>query len=209
MFTLYGHHGWGSALVEAQLAHYGLPFQLIEVEDPTDSDPARDALAGLNPLGQVPTLVMPDGAVMTESAAITQLLAEQTGRDSLVPGPDAPERAAFLRWLAFLVANVYPCFTYADDPGRFVRIQAAQRPFRAAVDEHLSQLWAVMEEACGAPHFLGERFSALDIYLATMTRWRPGRGWFAEHCPRLHAVAGLADERDDLAEVWSRNFPRH
>jgi GST-like protein len=206
MFTLYARKGWGSVLVEAQLEFYGLPFRLVEVGDLFASGEARAALREVNPLAQVPTLVLPDGTVMTESAAITLLLADITGRDDLVPGPGAPERAAFLRWLVFLVTNIYPCFTFADDPARFVAIEAAQRPFRIAVDEHLTELWGVVEPACASPHFLGERFSALDIFAAAMTRWRPRRPWFAEHCPRLSAVAAAADHHPRLEAVWDSNF---
>ena len=53
-----------------------------------------------------------------------------------MPAPGAPERAAFLRWLVFLVANIYPTFTYADDPARFVSVNAARDPFRAATDAY-------------------------------------------------------------------------
>lgn len=206
MYTLYARNGWGSVLVEAQLALYGLPCRLVEVGDLFASEEAREALRAVNPLAQVPTLVLPDGQVMTESAAITLHLADLTGRDDLVPGPQAPERAAFLRWLVFLVANIYPCFTFADEPARYVAIEAAQRPFRAAVDEHLATLWQVVEQGCAAPHFLGERFSALDIFVAVMTRWRPNRPWFAEHCPRLAAAAQAADAHPALVPVWTRNF---
>jgi hypothetical protein len=43
----------------------------------------------------------------------------------------APERAKFLRWLVFIVANIYPTFTYADDPSRFVARNVAH--FLAAI----------------------------------------------------------------------------
>jgi GST-like protein len=59
----------------------------------------------------------------------------------------------------------------------------------------------------GAEWFLGLRFSALDIYLAVMTRWRPRRPWFAEHLPVLHGIAARAETRPELAQVWRRNFP--
>ena len=101
MFTLYGRAGWGSVLIEAQLAWYGLPYRLEEVDDLFTSAAARAALAEVNPLAQLPTLVLPDGAVMTESAAITLLLAERTGRAELVPPPGDAARAGFLRWLVF------------------------------------------------------------------------------------------------------------
>ena len=206
-YTLWGRQGWGSTIVEAQLELYGLKYRYEPVEDLFRTPGAREKLEKVNPLAQVPTLVMPDGSIMSESAAITLLLADITGRDSLVPGPDAPERAKFLRWLVFLVANIYPTFTYADDPARFVSVNAARDPFRAATDAYAQRLWRQVEREAGTPWFLGERFSALDIYVDIMTRWRPKRGWFEIETPRLFAIARRADALPELADVWKRNFP--
>ncbi len=206
-YKLYGRQGWGSSLVEAQLVWYGLPFDFEAVGDLFKDPDARARLETVNPLTQVPTLAMPDGSVMSESAAITLLLADVTGQESLVPGPGAKERARFLRWLVFLVANIYPTFTYADDPARFVSVSAARDPFRAATDAYAQRLWRQVESEAGAPWFLGERFSALDIYLSVMTRWRPERGWFELETPRLFAIAHRADQLPELQEVWKRNFP--
>jgi len=205
--VLHGNPGWGSAIVEAQLLWYGLPFRYQASGNLFESAEARERLRALNPLSQVPVLELPDGTVMTESAAITLHLADLSGRDDLVPGPTAPERAAFLRWLVFLVANVYPTFTYADDPSRFVKDAAAQPGFRAEVDAYAQRLWLAVESAAGAPWFLGARCSALDVYLAVMTRWRPRREWFAQHAPRLHAAALRADALPALAPMLARNFP--
>ena len=204
-YTLWGRPGWGSALVEAQLDWYGLPFAYEPVGDLFKDPDAKARLEKVNPLAQVPTLVMPDGSVMSESAAITLLLADITGSDSLVPAPGAKERAAFLRWLVFLVANIYPTFTYADDPARFVSVSNARDPFRAAADAYAQRLWRQVESAAGAPWFLGERFSALDIYIGVMTRWRPRRGWFETETPRIFAIARKADQRPELKETWRRN----
>jgi GST-like protein len=206
MYTLFGRPGWGSVLVEAQLACYGLPCTFETVGDLFASAEARERLARINPVAQVPTLLLPDGGVMTESAAITLHLAETAGNDALVPAPGDPMRATFLRWLVFLVANIYPTFTFADDPARFAPEPAAAE-FRRNVDRYAERLWGFVDEACGEPWFLADRFSALDIYLAAMTRWRPRRPWFAAHLPRLHALALRAEARPELAEVWERNFP--
>ncbi len=205
-YTLWGRPGWGSAIVEAQLELYGLKYRYEPVEDLFRTPGARERLEKVNPLAQVPTLVMPDGSIMSESAAITLLLADITGSDALVPGPAAPERAKFLRWLVFLVANIYPTFTYADDPARFVSVNAARDPFRAATDAYAQRLWRQVEREAGTPWFLGERFSALDIYVDIMTRWRPKRGWFEIETPRLFAIARRADALPELANVWKRNF---
>lgn len=207
-FILHGRPGWGSAIVEAQLAFYGLPCRFVDTGDLFDSAAAREQLQPLNPLAQVPTLVLPDGTVMTESAAITLHLADLTGSAELVPAPQARERAAFLRWMVFLVANVYPTFTYADLPERFVKTPGAEQPFRAEVDAYAQGLWRVVEAASGAPYFLGERLSALDLFLAVMTRWRPRPAWFAEHAPRLAAAAARAAALPAVAPVIARNFPQ-
>jgi GST-like protein len=207
-FILHGRPGWGSAIVEAQLAWYGLPFRQEDSGDVLASDEARTRLRPLNPLAQVPVLVLPGGEAMTESAAITLHLADLTGRDDLVPGPKASERAAFLRWLVFVVANIYPTFTYGDIPERFVKAEGAGAGFRAELDSYTRRLWNMVEGATAAPHFLGERFSALDLYLGVMTRWRPGPKWFAEQAPKVAAAAMRAAEQPAVAPVMERNFPK-
>jgi len=207
VYRLYGNPGWGSVLVEAQLAWYGLDYENAEAGDVFASAAARDELARLNPLAQVPVLVLPDGSVMTESAAITLHLADITGSDDLVPAARDVERAGFLRWLVFLVANIYPTFTFADEPSRFIATESAREAYRAAVDAHAQRLWRIIEEHAQAPWFLGERFSALDIYVCAMTRWRPQRLWFAANTPKLTAIVLAGDGLPRLAAVWRRNFP--
>lgn len=215
MYTLFARTGWGSALVEAQLAAYGLPCELVAVENLFVSAEARAGLVPLNPVAQVPTLVLPGGEVMTESAAITLHLADVTGSGLFVPGVGAAERPGFLRWLVFLVANIYPCFTFADDPARFVEMEAARTGFQQTVRAHARRLWGAMEAQAGAPWFLGERFSALDLYIAVMTHWYVGtrpdgfrpRDWLAGACPKLAAIADAADARPEIAAVLARNFP--
>src|SRR5580693_8853507 len=98
MYKLFARPGWGSALVEAQLAWYGLPYEIEEVDDLFKSAAAREAVRPANPLAQVPTLILPDGQVMTESAAITLHLADIAASADLVPAPGEAIRPAFLRW---------------------------------------------------------------------------------------------------------------
>lgn len=205
--TLYGKRGWGSVLIEAQLDWYGLDYEFREVGDLFRSAGARQKLAEVNPIAQVPTLVLPDGTVVTESAAITLYLAELAGEDSLVPAPGSAERLAFLRWLVFIVANIYPTYTYGDDPARFVSGAKARDDFRRHVDEYRMRLYSIFEEHAGTPWFLGERFSAVDIYVCTLTRWEPGREWFEAHAPKLCDIAAAAREVDGLTDAWQRNFP--
>ena len=202
---LFGEPGWGSAIVEAQLDWYGLAYDFERVGDLFKSAESRQRLSAVNPLAQIPTLVLADGTVLTESAAITLHLAELTGLDSLVPNAGDAARLPFLRWLVFLVANVYPTYTYGDEPTRFVDGADAAQSFRGHVDTYAKKLYAQLESAAASPWFLGERFSALDIYICVMTRWRPKREWFATNTPNLAAIAARTEQVPQLAACWARN----
>jgi GST-like protein len=202
---LFGEPGWGSSIVEAQLDWYGLDYDFERVGNLFESATSRQRLAAINPLAQIPTLVLADGTVLTESAAITLYLADLTGQDSLVPRGGDPTRAAFLRWLVFIVANIYPTYTYGDEPSRFVEGEQAQRSFLEHVNAHAKKLYSLLESAAAEPWFLGERFSALDIYVCVMTRWRPRREWFAANTPKLTAIASRTEQAPALAAWWARN----
>lgn len=198
-----GARGCGSVIVEALLVLAGIAYDREEV-DYAAAGPARDRLLAVNPLGQVPTVILPDGAVLTESAAIALHVDELVPAAGLLPAPGDPLRAAALRWLVFLVAAVYPTFSYGDDPARWVG-DAGPR-LRDAALAHRKALWQQLEGAARGPWFLGARRSLLDVYVAAMTRWAPGRAWFAEACPRLTAIATALDDEPRLRALWAANF---
>jgi GST-like protein len=198
-----GTRGCGSVIVEAALVVAGLPYEHDEVDYATPG-PGRDRLLGVNPLGQVPTVVMPDGSVMTESLALVLHIDELVPDAGLVPAPGDPLRRDALRWLTFLVAAVYPTFTYGDEPEQWVG--EAGPALREATHAHRRRLWAQLETAARGPWFLGARCSAIDVYVAVMTRWRPNRPWFAAHAPKLHAIAVALDSDPRLRALWAANF---
>ena len=69
MYTLYGFKGSGSASVEMALRVLGAEFRIVDAAS-WEPGSALEELRRANPLAQIPTLVLPDGSVMTESAAI-------------------------------------------------------------------------------------------------------------------------------------------
>jgi GST-like protein len=205
-YTLLHSKGCGSAIVQACLELSGLSYTVEELPY-NEPGPGRDRLLAANPLGQVPALILPDGRAMSESVAMVLHLAEQAPQAGLAPAAGDPARPDFLRWLVFLVAAIYPNFTYGDEPARYVTGEEAGKELRATTDAYAQRCWHMVEPAVHAePWFLGSGFSALDLYLAVMTRWRPRRPWFALHCPKVHAVALEADREPRLREVWARNF---
>ena len=202
---LLGCKGCGNAIVESAFALAGVPVDCEEV-DYSATSPTRERLLAVNPLGQVPALLLPDGRVLTESLAMLHYLDDVEPGANLIPARGDAARAAFYRWAVFLVAAVYPTFTYGDEPAKWVANEAGAKQLRESTDRHRQALWAQVEAAAGAPWFLGERFSALDLYLAVMTRWRPGVLWFAKKTPRIAAIAKRAAALDAVAPVMARNF---
>jgi len=202
---LLGCKGCGNAIVESAFALAGVPLDYEEV-DYSAASPTRARLLEVNPLAQVPVLVLPDGRVLTESLAIIHYLDDLEPGARLVPPPGDATRAAFYRWSVFLVAAVYPTYTYGDEPAKWVANEEGARQLRESTDRHRQALWTQVEAVAAAPWFLGERFSALDLYLASMTRWRPGVLWFAKHAPKLTASAKRAAALDAVAPVMARNF---
>ena len=208
MIQLYENPGWGSAIVELQLAFYGMPHMLVKAGNVHQDPAARAALGKVNPLIQVPTMVLPDGEVMTESAAISLLLADLAKSDALVPKARSKHRAAFLRWLIFLVASIYPSFAYSDAPERFVKGNGGEE-YQLNVIEHRKALWKVMDaeaERRGGPFFLGKRMTAIDFFLACMVHWRPREDWFRAETPHLWRAAEQVWALPQIREAYQRNF---
>ena len=195
-----GTKGCGSVIAEAALLLAGVDYTREEID--YEHPPA--SFLALNPLGQVPTIVMPDGSIMTETAAFALWLDGEHPRAKLFPPAGDPQRAQALRWLIYLVAAVYPTFTYGDTPSKWVG-DAGDR-LRDSTNAHRERCWKQVESAARGPWFLGETRSFLDVYICVMTHWRPRRAWFAEHAPKLHAIATAVDDDPRLRPLWASNF---
>jgi GST-like protein len=203
--TLVGSKGCGNVIVEIASALAGVPLRLEEVDYAAGSA-TRSRLLQVNPLGQVPALLLPDGSVMTESLAMIHYLNDLAPQAGLVPPPGTAERTAFLRWSTFIVAAIYPTFTYGDEPAKWVEDVQGARQLRESTDRHREKLWQQVEAEVREPWFLGERRSALDIYIAVMTRWRPGVLWFAKRTPKLGALAQKTAAIPEVAAIIKRHF---
>lgn len=204
-YKLYTASGSGGMIVEIAFGIADLDVDIVDVSwDDLGWD--SNTLKELNPLGQLPTVVMPGGEVLTETAAIIQHIADVRPESGLVPAKDHPQRNAYLRWLTFLVSAVYPTFTYGDVPKRWVDgNEEAGKLLRSGTDEHRKALYQYLERFCGEPWFLGDTFSAVDLYFWPMRHWRPGAGWFDGHCPKLAAVANKVDALPIAQFVAKRN----
>ena len=81
--TIYGAIAAGSVPIEAALTLLDLPYRLVERTSATGDKRVN----AVNPMHQIPTLVLPGGEVMTESAAILIWLADRYPEGRLAPPP--------------------------------------------------------------------------------------------------------------------------
>ncbi|WP_312628126.1 glutathione S-transferase family protein [Scandinavium sp.] len=201
MLTLYGVPGWGSAISEVMLTMAEMPYHFVDVDGFDSPGPQHDVLEQINPLCQVPTLRLDDGTIMTESAAIALMILDE--RPDLAPPSGSPLRALFQRLLIWIVANVYPTFTYADYPQRFA--PDAPEQLQNSCIAFRKTLYQWLDRQLVGPYALGDNVTLIDAYVVVMRTWGPRAVWFAEHTPRLSAIADLVAQLPALQKVLGDN----
>ncbi len=202
MITLYGVPGWGSAISELMLTLAKIPYTFIDVDGFDHPGPKRELLKVRNPICQVPTLELENGEIMTETAAIALMVLDRC--PDLAPPIGRAERQQFQRLLIWLVANVYPTFTYADYPERWAA-EASEQLTENCI-EYRKSLYRWLETQLSAhPYALGSEITLLDCYIAVMMTWGPRRPWFELNTPGLVSVADAVYQRGDLQQVLRDN----
>ncbi len=173
-YTLYNAAGTGSFVVDAALAWAEAEYTRIEINLGNGLSLDGD-LAHVNPMKQVPVLVLPSGEIMTESAAIAIHLSTMFPARGLAPSPGTTEHARFLRWMVFMSVNLYEtdlrCF-YSDRYTKGREASAHSDVKMSAIDQ--------FHDACGVleqelekkgPFVSGEQISIADVYLVMLVSW--------------------------------------
>ena len=197
---LYGRPGSGSGVCEAILALARADAEIIDMGHWPDGEPPADLVA-INALGQIPVLVFPDGAVMTESAAISIYLADLFPKAGLAPTSDA-DRAAYLRWMVYMAANLYMTELRMFYPHRYGEAESV----RASAAERRLVEWKVLADALGDRDFLiGERMTAADLYAAMLMSWAEDLEDFVHRFPNLGRLYRRVADVPAVNQVWSRH----
>ena len=205
--TLYGAQASGSIAVEAALTLLGLPYSLIEGATWAEEE-ARDRVAPVNLMRQIPTLVMPDGEVMTESAAILIYLADLHAHASLAPAPHDARRRQYLRWMIYVSSAIYSLHWIKPDVQRIGAPQSARTAVVDAVHDRIAFCWSSMDSQLNPGRYLlGDELSVLDLYVTVVSRFGPWRDRFYEVAPRMTPVVRRVDDDSRLADFWRERFP--
>lgn len=207
MYTLYGSRGSGSSIAEAALERCGLAYRQVRAST-WEADSAIDELRRINPLGQIPTLVLPDGSVMSESAAILIHLGLEHAASGLLPA-DPSARAQTLRGLVFIAANCYSAISQSDYPERYTTEtdEASHEAVRQGARRLLHRHWEIFADTfSGRPFLGGEAPGALDIMAAVVSKWSGTRKHLADHRPAFLALLQRIEAHPSLQPVFARHF---
>jgi glutathione S-transferase len=204
--TLTLHHApdFASTIVRLALEELELPHTLAIV----DFDGGQLATAEyrrINPIGLIPALETDHGP-MFETAAILLWLVDRTGR--LGPGPNDPDRPAFLSWLFFTSNALHQAalaMFYPHRPAGEANTDAA----RAAAHDQITLRLGLIEAmiAAQSPRWLSpDHPGVLGYYIGILVRWLiqlppEPYGLDLDRFPRLKAVLATHEARPAALRV--------
>ncbi|WP_349312003.1 glutathione S-transferase family protein [Brevundimonas subvibrioides] len=174
--------------VKWMLDALGRDYQWVEVDIMSGGSRTAEFLL-LNPFGQVPTLVLEDGRVVTQSNAILLHLAEHSG---WIP-TDPFERAKMFEWLFWEQYSHEPYVAVA----RFQRVYAGRAA--DAVEPRLMERGYValghMEQALTTSAWLagGQAPTLADLALVAYTRVAHEGGFDLAACPNVRDWIGRTE----------------
>ena len=205
MYKLFWAKSMGSMVAEVLFEEIGVEYEKVPIDVEKEENRSAEFLA-INPLGQIPTLVLPDGTVMTESAAMVLQITDRHPEAKLAPPAGSPEGARFQRWLLFMATTIYPAeqrLFYAD---RITTDASAVAGIEACARTDMDSYFAILNDALDpGPYLLGESFSAVDVYVWMFVKWHPDTAKLFADNPRIARLVELVEARPSVAKIWAEN----
>ncbi len=191
---IYGDSKSGNCLKVKWTADYlGLSYAWIETDIMVGATRTAAFLA-MNPAGQVPTVILPDGRPLAQSNAIILHLAE--GSD-LIPA-DAYQRARMLEWMFWEQYSHEPYVAVARFQVRYLGKSAAEIEPRI-VERGEAALRRLEEGLAGQPFLAGGSLSLADVALVAYTRVAHEGGFELTNYPAVQAWVGRVEKALEIA----------
>jgi glutathione S-transferase len=177
MIELHHYPGNASMAPHIALRELGVPFEL-KLVNRLQQQHKSPAYLKLNPNGLIPVLV-DDGQVLYETAAILLHLADRHPQARLAPPVGSFERAHFYKWLVWLTNTLQVTLIHYFYPERLVDEgdEAAAAQVKRAAQRKAGTLLAQLDaefDRHGGPWLLGADYSVADPMAFMLGRWTRG-----------------------------------
>jgi glutathione S-transferase len=204
MYRLYWAPRTGAFMAEAALAEIGAAAEFVLV-DKDAGEHLGDDFRALNPAGQIPVLVLEDGTVMTETAAMLVHLADLHPEAGLLPPAGSPERATALRWLMFALCNIYESDLRHAYTQRYTTDPDGLDGVKRAAEQRWDDSFAIVEATLDpGPYLLGQDYSGVDMYLAVLVAWHYDTSALMKRSPNLTELCRRVRNREALAPLFEK-----
>ncbi|HYG87515.1 MAG TPA: glutathione transferase GstA [Azospirillum sp.] len=177
------------------LREAGLPFDPVKVDLATKKTGDGGDFLAVNPKGQVPTLGLDEGGILTEGPVILQYVADKAPAKGLVPAHGSLERYRVLEWLNFVGTELHKNFSPLFRP-------TTPDAFKATLKELLAAKFGVLDARLADNRFLaGDSFTIADAYAFTVLRWAAPMGLDLARWPNVAAYVARVGERPAVREA--------
>lgn len=192
--------------VAVSMQRLGLPFEHANWSVGVDFDLIRT----VSPLGRVPVLVLDDGDVLTDSAAILDAIDDLVGPERALLPPSGPERREALRIMSLATGAAEKARDQIYE--RMVRpAEKYHEPWVARCRAQMDGALALLEAAAGKRSrdgwLLGQRLTQADITVACIHTFLTESLDVGRSEPRYPALAGLVAQCEALPEFRATHAP--
>ncbi len=207
MYTLYWAQETGALAPQILLEEVGADYQRV-VLDLGKGEETKPEFLAINPRGQIPALALPDGLLLTESAAIMLQIADNHPDSRLLPPPGSAERAQVYRWLFYAVANIYEADLRLYYSERFTTDVSGADSVKKKARKDMDRAWELLEQELGdGPFLLGGQYSVIDPYLLMLANWHEQPQELLARCPKLKRLCDTVRQRPAVERIWSQHYP--
>jgi glutathione S-transferase len=143
----------------------GLDVQLEKVDTKSHTYTGGADFFKVNPKGYVPALEIKAGDVLTEGPAIVQYLGDQKPHSGVVPPAGSAERYRLQEMLGYINSEIHKTYSPLFSSSILPDTAEERRAYLHKRYKYLNDFLA------GHEYLVGDKFSAADAYLYTVTRW--------------------------------------
>lgn len=192
---LYFSSGACSLAPHIALLEAGLAFEAEKVDLKAKLTATGADFTAINPKGYVPALVLDNGQLLTEGAAVLQYIADQNPAAGLAPAAGTLARYRLQEWLTFIASEIHKPMGSMFNPAQSADWKAA---VTATLTKRLDWLSGQLE---GKDYLLDNQFSVADAYLFTVLNWANFVGFSMVAWPVVQAFSARVAARPRVVEA--------